>query len=127
MLYTIKPFHFFDKDVEELDTDLLMQVMKIAIIGDRATIVVEGTKVLQRFDVARSCALLMGVIYALNLRMTSVLRVLVCFEPEYLVLSFDGCCSSSKASECMLQCSLQMLLFSAVSTIQCCCNFNKCF
>ncbi|KAE8297908.1 hypothetical protein D5F01_LYC02387 [Larimichthys crocea] len=35
-------------DVEELDTDLLMQVMKIAIIGDRATIVVEGTKVLQR-------------------------------------------------------------------------------
>ena len=49
-----------------------MQVMKIAIIGDgRATIVVEGTKILQGIDVARSCAWLIGVIYTLTLAIPS--------------------------------------------------------
>ncbi|KAE8280203.1 hypothetical protein D5F01_LYC20753 [Larimichthys crocea] len=82
-------------DVEELDTDLLMQVMKIAIIGDRATIVVEGTKVLQRFDVARSCALLMGVIYALNLSYPKQLKFT--FEAfQKLCLGLDGQKASSK-------------------------------
>ncbi|XP_063327036.1 uncharacterized protein LOC134625716 [Pelmatolapia mariae] len=55
-------------DEEELNADLAMQIMKIAIIGDGpATIIVEGSKILEWIDVARSCALMMGVIYALNL------------------------------------------------------------
>ena len=68
IVYILTPFNFFCKDVEELDADLAMQVMKTAIIGDsHATIVVEGTKILQGIDVARSSVLLMGVNYALNL------------------------------------------------------------
>ncbi|XP_058481853.1 sterile alpha motif domain-containing protein 3-like isoform X1 [Solea solea] len=83
-------------DVEELDADLAMQVMKIAIIGDGcATIVVEGTKILQGIDVARSCALLMGVIYALNLRYPKQLKFT--FEAfQKLCLELDGQKASSK-------------------------------
>ncbi|XP_052400084.1 sterile alpha motif domain-containing protein 3-like [Carassius gibelio] len=84
------------RDVEELDADLAMQVMKIAIIGDgRATIVVEGTKILQGIDVARSCALLMGVIYALNLSYPKQLKFT--FEAfQKLCLELDGQKASSK-------------------------------
>ncbi|KAJ8407075.1 hypothetical protein AAFF_G00287510 [Aldrovandia affinis] len=32
-----------------------------------ATVMIEGTEVLQGLDVPRACALLMGLIYALNL------------------------------------------------------------
>lgn len=49
--------------------------MNIAIIGDmstgsdqkKTTIVVEGTTILERKDIPRCCALLMAIIYALNL------------------------------------------------------------
>lgn len=96
ILYILTSFNFFCKDVEELDADLAMQVMKIAIIGDgRATIVVEGTKILQGIDVARSCALLMGVIYALNLSYPKQLKFT--FEAfQKLCLELDGQKASSK-------------------------------
>ncbi|KAL6455517.1 hypothetical protein MHYP_G00360570 [Metynnis hypsauchen] len=54
-------------DTHDFEENLKMEMMKICIVGNRATIVVEGTKVLEGSDLARSCALLMGVIYALNL------------------------------------------------------------
>ena len=96
IFYTLTPFNFFFKDVEELDADLVIQVMKIAIIGDRrATIVFEGTKILQGIDVARSCALLMGVIYALNLSYPKQLKFT--FEAfQKLCLELDGQKASSK-------------------------------
>lgn len=55
---------------------MIGQMMKTAIISDwstsgsdhkTATIMVEGTKILQGTDIPRCCALLMGIIYALNL------------------------------------------------------------
>lgn len=84
------------KDMEELEADLVMQVMKIAIISDGcATIVIEGTKVLEGFDVARSCALLMGIIYALNLSYPKQLKFT--FEVfQKLFLELDGQKASSK-------------------------------
>ncbi|XP_060773208.1 uncharacterized protein LOC132883512 isoform X2 [Neoarius graeffei] len=83
-------------DMEELEADLVMQVMKIAIISDGcATIVIEGTKVLEGFDVARSCALLMGIIYALNLSYPKQLKFT--FEVfQKLFLELDGQKASSK-------------------------------
>ncbi len=82
--------------MEELDADLAMQVMKIAIVGDgRATIIVEGSKILEGIDVARSCALLMGVIYALNLTYPKHLKFT--FEVfQKLCLELDGQKASSK-------------------------------
>lgn len=82
--------------MEELDADLVMQVMKIAIISDgHGTIVVVGTKILQGIDVARSCALLMGVIYALNLSYPKQLKFT--FEAfQKLCLDVDGQKASPK-------------------------------
>ncbi|KAK0138175.1 hypothetical protein N1851_025511 [Merluccius polli] len=96
-------------DVEELDADLAIQVMKIAIIGDgRATIVIEGTKILQGIDVPRSCALLMGVIYALNLSYPKHLKFT--FEAfQKLCLELDGQKASSKR-----------LPFSSISVVSVC-------
>ncbi|XP_076745832.1 uncharacterized protein LOC112433483 isoform X2 [Maylandia zebra] len=83
-------------DEEELNADLAMQIMKIAIIGDGpATIIVEGSKILERIDVARSCALMMGVIYALNLTYPKQLKFT--FEVfQKLCLELDGQKASSK-------------------------------
>ncbi len=69
-------FFLLHEDNEEFEASLESQVMKIAIIGDRstpasdywmATIVVEGTTVQGEKDIPRCCALLIGIIYALNL------------------------------------------------------------
>ena len=89
-------FNFFCKGVEELNADLANQVMKNAIIGDgRGTIGVEGNKILQGIDVAGSCALLMGVIYALNLGYPKKLKFT--FETfQKLCLDLDGPKASSK-------------------------------
>ncbi|XP_076734908.1 uncharacterized protein LOC143414440 [Maylandia zebra] len=83
-------------DEEELNADLAMQIMKIAIIGHGpATIIVEGSKILERIDVARSCALMMGVIYALNLTYPKQLKFT--FEVfQKLCLELDGQKASSK-------------------------------
>ena len=65
ILYILTPFNFFYKDVEELDADLAMQLMKIAIIGDEhATI--EGTKILLLFCVLGEYSLQM-LLFALGL------------------------------------------------------------
>ena len=77
--------------------------MKIAIIRGSATIVVEGTKLLEGMDVARSCALLMGVIYALNLSYPKQLKYT--FEVfQKLFLDLDGQKASSKVMR--LKCSI---------------------
>lgn len=92
----ILTFNFSYKDEEELNADLAMQIMKIAIIGDGpATIIVEGSKILERIDVARSRALMMGVIYALNLTYPKQLKFT--FEVfQKLCLELDGQKASSK-------------------------------
>ncbi|KAF7221470.1 putative LOC107373370-like protein, partial [Nothobranchius furzeri] len=86
------------KDVEELNTDLAMQGMTIAVIGDGpAMIIVEGSKILEGIDVARSCALLMGVIYTLNLTYPKQLKF--SFEVfQKLCLELDGQKASSKVT-----------------------------
>lgn len=63
-------------NTQEIEADLEKQVMKIAIIGDLSTmelnhktgtIIVEGIRILIGMDISRCCALLTGIIYALNL------------------------------------------------------------
>ncbi|XP_070408964.1 uncharacterized protein [Nothobranchius furzeri] len=85
-------------DVEELNADLAMQVMKIAIIGDGpAMIIVEESKILEGIDAARSCVLLMGVIYTLNLTYPKQLKFT--FEVfQKLCLELDGQKASSKVT-----------------------------
>ena len=75
--------------MEELEADL--QSMKIGIVGDRcATVVVDGCPIVQDTDVARSCALLMGVIYALNLSYPKELRfTFEVFQKVFLNLTMD--------------------------------------
>lgn len=50
-------------------TSEVMEIVVGAITSEpaRATIILEGTEVLADLDVPRACALLMGLIYALNL------------------------------------------------------------
>jgi len=92
----------FYKDNEEFEASLESQVIKIAIVGDRsasdhwmATIVVEGTKVLEEKDIPRCCALLMGIIYALNLSYCKKLKYI--FEVfQRLFLDLDGQKASAK-------------------------------
>ncbi|XP_075308525.1 uncharacterized protein LOC142369994 [Odontesthes bonariensis] len=76
-------------DNEEFETSFESHMMKIAIVGDRSTpgsdhwmttIVVEGTKCLVAKDIPRSCALLMGIIYALNISYCKKLKYT--FEPN---------------------------------------------
>ena len=72
--------------------------MKIAIIGDRstpgsdhkmATIVVERTKILEGKDIPRCCALLMDIIYVLNLNYQKELKcTFLVFQKLFLEL--DG-------------------------------------
>ncbi|XP_070402709.1 uncharacterized protein [Nothobranchius furzeri] len=89
-------------DVEELNADLAMQVMKIAIIGDGPeTIIVEESKILEGIDAARSCVLLMGVIYTLNLTYPKQLKFT--FEVfQKLCLELDGQKASSKVTNLKL-------------------------
>lgn len=92
------------KDNEEFETSLESHVMKIAIVGDRSTpesdhwmtaIVVEGTKCLVEKDIPRSCALLMGIIYALNISYCKKLKYT--FEVfQKLFLGLDGLRCSAK-------------------------------
>ncbi len=72
--------------------------MTIAIIGDEptsgfdnkmATIVNEGITILNGMDISRCCALLMGIIYALNLRFTKELKY-TCEVFQKLFLELDG-------------------------------------
>ncbi|KAJ8398070.1 hypothetical protein AAFF_G00431470 [Aldrovandia affinis] len=62
------------EDSEGQIGDLESRVMKILVTKSgtasdpaSATVMIEGTEVLQGLDVPRACALLMGLIYALNL------------------------------------------------------------
>ncbi|KAI3352123.1 hypothetical protein L3Q82_020934, partial [Scortum barcoo] len=94
-------FKEFDRS---LNAGLDGQVMKIAIIGDHstpgsevkmATIVVEGTKIIGDKDIPRCCALLMGIIYALNLSYRKDLKYT--FEVfQKLFLGLDGLKGSTK-------------------------------
>ncbi|KAK0133585.1 hypothetical protein N1851_030912 [Merluccius polli] len=91
-------------DNEEFETSFESHVMKIAIVGDRstpgsdhwmATIVMEGTKCLIEKDIPRSCALLMGIIYALNISYCKKLKYT--FEVfQKLFLGLDGLRCSAK-------------------------------
>ncbi|KAK0150775.1 hypothetical protein N1851_008118 [Merluccius polli] len=61
--------------------DITNELMKIVIARGgtpsyptTAKIVIEGNKVLEGLDVARACALLMGLIYALNLSYPRLLK-----------------------------------------------------
>ncbi|KAL6475206.1 hypothetical protein MHYP_G00162460 [Metynnis hypsauchen] len=82
-------------DTHDFEENLKMEMMKICIVGNRATIVVEGTKVLEGSDLARSCALLMGVIYALNLSYPKQLKFT--FEVfQKLFLDLDAQKTSTK-------------------------------
>lgn len=64
--------HYIDFDLQDGDGDITGELMKIVttrggIPAARAKIVLEGTEVLTDVDFPRACALLMGLIYALNL------------------------------------------------------------
>ncbi|KAJ8394329.1 hypothetical protein AAFF_G00047360 [Aldrovandia affinis] len=88
---------------EQLDGgDITNEVMKIvvtrgAITSDPASarIVIEGTEVLDDLDVPRACALLMGLIYALNLSYPKELKN--AFEVfQKIFLELDGLRASPK-------------------------------
>ena len=86
-------YNFFYKDMQELEADLMTQVMKIAIIGDEnATVVVEGTKILQGIDVATSIPCR---IYAVNLSYPKEFKF-TCEVFQKLFLKLDGQKASSK-------------------------------
>ncbi|XP_073469533.1 uncharacterized protein [Aquarana catesbeiana] len=91
-------------DLEMFEAELDMQIMKIAIIRNQptsvydyktATILVEGTKILERYNISRCCAMLMGIIYALNLCYPKELKYT--FEVfQKLFLELDGMKACSK-------------------------------
>ncbi len=60
------------------DRDIIGEVMKIVPTGGipatYAKIVLEGNEVLMDVDIPRACALLMGLIYALNFRYPKELK-----------------------------------------------------
>ena len=60
-----------------------------------ATVVVEGTKVVEGKDIPRCCALLMGIIYALNLSYRKELKY-TCEVFQKLFLELDGLKASAK-------------------------------
>ncbi|CAB1420321.1 unnamed protein product [Pleuronectes platessa] len=95
------------EDSEKFEASLHMQVMNIAIIGDKqlipgsdqksATIVVEGAKILVGKDMPSCCALLMRTIYALNLSYRN--KVKSTFEVfQKLFLGLDGLRTSAKVT-----------------------------
>ncbi|KAF3856112.1 hypothetical protein F7725_016835 [Dissostichus mawsoni] len=78
--------------LEKKRVDLLSEVMKR---DARATVVVEGTKAVEGKDIPRCCALLMGIIYALNLSYRKELKYT--FEVfQKLFLELDGLKASAK-------------------------------
>lgn len=88
---------------EQMDGgDVANEVIKIAVtrgatMSDRAsaTIVIEGTEVLEDLDLPRACALLMGLIYALNLSYPKELKNT--FEVfQKILLELDGLKASPK-------------------------------
>ncbi|XP_076013208.1 uncharacterized protein LOC143005735 [Genypterus blacodes] len=88
-------------DTEEFEAGLDRQVMKIGIIGTpgsehrMATIMVGGTKIVEGKDIPRCCALLMGIIYALNLSYPKELKFT--FEVfQKLFLDLDGLKASAR-------------------------------
>ncbi|XP_076020564.1 uncharacterized protein LOC143011539 [Genypterus blacodes] len=88
-------------DTEEFEAGLDRQVMKIGIMGTpgsehkMATIMVEGTKIVEGKDIPRCCALLMGIIYALNLSYPKELKFT--FEVfQKLFLDLDGLKASAR-------------------------------
>ncbi|XP_056332696.1 uncharacterized protein LOC130244337 [Danio aesculapii] len=91
-------------NTQEFEADLEKQVMTIAIIGDQSTlelnhktetIVVEGIRILNGMDISRCCALLMGIIYALNLSYPKELKY-TCEVFQKLFLELDGLKPSAK-------------------------------
>ncbi|XP_051777783.1 uncharacterized protein LOC127526402 [Erpetoichthys calabaricus] len=86
-------------NIEEFEANLDRQVLNIAIIKDKnpntGTILIEGAKILDGIDVPRCCALLMGLIYALNL---SYPKDLKCTYEVFqkLFLELDGLKTSGK-------------------------------
>ncbi|KAL6463154.1 hypothetical protein MHYP_G00275450 [Metynnis hypsauchen] len=89
-------------DGEDMSKALAGEVMKIMVnkaarTSDpaSATIVIEATEVLRGLDLARACALLMGLFYALNLSYPRQLRHT--FEVfQKLLLELDGLKASPK-------------------------------
>ncbi|XP_034538945.1 uncharacterized protein LOC117812354 [Notolabrus celidotus] len=86
-------------DSESQTGDLEGRVMKILVTKGAtasdpasATIIIEGTEVLQGLDVPRACALLMGLIYALNLSYPRELKY-TCevFQKVFLKLDSQKC------------------------------------
>lgn len=103
MLSTVY-FLLLYKNTQEFEEDIERQVMTIAFIGDQptsgfdhktATIVVEGIKILNGMDISRCCALLMGIIYALNLSYPKELKY-TCEVFQKLFLELDGLKPSAK-------------------------------
>lgn len=91
-------------DSEGQSGDLESRVMKILVTKGgtashpaSATIMIEGTEVLQGLDVPRACALLMGLIYALNLSYPPELKY-TCEVFQKVFLELDGQKSSPKVT-----------------------------
>ncbi|KAM3611924.1 uncharacterized protein V6R79_025944 [Siganus canaliculatus] len=91
-------------DSESNIGDLESRVMKILVTKDAttfdpasATIMIEGTEVLQGVDVPRACALLMGLIYALNLSYPRELKY-TCEVFQKVFLKLDSQKSSPKVT-----------------------------
>ncbi|KAJ8358000.1 hypothetical protein AAFF_G00044870 [Aldrovandia affinis] len=97
--------HLFEYvDSEGQIGDLESRVMKILVTKSgtasdpaSATVMVEGTEVLQGLDVPRACALLMGLIYALNLSYPRELKY-TCEVFQKVFLKLDGQKSSPKVT-----------------------------
>ncbi|KAJ8362434.1 hypothetical protein AAFF_G00374120 [Aldrovandia affinis] len=102
--YKIQKIMELLKDSEGQIGDLESRVMKILVTKSgtasdpaSATVMIEGTEVLQGLDVPRACALLMGLIYALNLSYPRELKY-TCEVFQKVFLKLDGQKSSPKVT-----------------------------